>query len=187
MGRLRLALAAVAALSLAACRDGAEANQAAPADLAAPQFPELTGRVVDNADLLSPADEQALSAKSEALEREIGPQFVIVTVPSLGGLPIERYGVQLGRRWGIGSKERDDGLMLIVAPSERMTRIEVGYGLETRVTDPFAAKVVREQLVPRFGQGDFRGGIVAGSDALIARLRSKASDEAIAKEDMVVQ
>lgn len=178
---------ALAALALADCREGAEADQAAPVGLAAAGLPALTGRVVDEADLLTPSDEQALNVKLSALEREMGPQFVVVTVTSLGGRPIEQYGVQLGRRWGIGDKERDDGLLLIVAPNERKARIEVGYGLEKRVTDPFAAKVMREQLLPRFREGDFRGGIAAGSDALIARLRSKASDEAIAKEDMVVQ
>ena len=184
MSRIWLALAA---LALAGCREGAEANQAAPVAIAAAELPALTGRVVDGADLLSPAEEQSLSAKSAALQSEIGPQYVVVTVPSLGGRPIEQYGVQLGRRWGIGDRERNDGLMLIVAPAERMARIEVGYGLEKRVTDPFAAKVLRERILPRFAKGDFPAGIAAGSDALIARLRSRASDAAIAKEDMVVQ
>ena len=183
-------LPALAALALAACGEGAEANRsaAAPTSFAfAAEPPALSGRVVDQADVLTPDEERALSGKSEALEREVGPQFVIVTVKSLGGQPIEQYGVQLGRRWGIGSKERNDGLLLIVAPAERKARIEVGYGLEKRVTDPFAARVMREQLVPRFQEGDFGAGIAAGSDALIARLRSKASDRAIAREDLVVQ
>lgn len=179
-------LLALAALALAGCREGAEANQATPVGLAAAELPALTGRVVDEADLLTPSDEQALNVKLSALEQEVGPQFVVVTVASLGGQPIERYGVQLGRRWGIGDKERDDGLLLIVAPNERKARIEVGYGLETRVTDPFADKVMREQLIPRFRENDFRGGIAAGSDALIERLRSKESDAAIAKADLVV-
>ena len=184
MVRLSLALAA---LALASCREGAEANQAAPVGLAAATLPALTGRVVDQADLLTPDDEQALNVKLSALQREVGPQFVVVTVPSLGGLPIEQYGVQLGRRWGIGDKVRNDGLLLIVAPVERKARIEVGYGLEKRVTDPFAAKVMRERMLPHFERGEFPAGIAAGSDALIARLRSKASDAAIAKEDMLVQ
>lgn len=186
MTGFRLSLV-LAALALAGCRESAEPNQAAPLGLAAAELPALTGRVVDEADLLAPSDEQALNVKLSALEREVGPQFVVVTVPSLGGLPIEQYGVQLGRRWGIGDKERNDGLLLIVAPNERKARIEVGYGLEKRVTDPFAAKVLRERILPRFAEGDFPAGIAAGSDALIARLRSKAGDEAIAKEDMVVQ
>jgi uncharacterized protein len=152
-----------------------------------PDFPALSGRVVDRADLLSPAQEAELSRQSEAVEREVGPQYVIVTVPSLQGYAIEDYGVQLGRHWGIGSSERDDGLLLIVAPAERKVRIEVGYGLERRVTDPFAAKVIREAILPSFRQGDFPAGIEAASDALVARLRSKATETEIAHEDGLVQ
>lgn len=149
-------------------------------------FPALTGRVVDRADLLTEAQEAELSRKAEAVEKEVGPQFVIVTVPALDGRPIEEFGVDLGRRWGVGDKQRHDGLLLIVATAERKVRIEVGKGLERRVTDPFAARVVREQLLPRFRENDFPGGIGAASDALIERLRSKASDAEIAQADGVV-
>jgi uncharacterized protein len=149
-------------------------------------FPALTGRVVDRADLLSPADEARLSRKAEALEKEVGPQYVVVTIPSLGGRDIVEYGVGLGRHWGIGDSKRNDGVILIVAPEDRKARIEVGYGLERRVTDPFAGRVLREQALPRFRAGDYPEGIEAASDALIARLRSKASDSQIAREDGVV-
>jgi uncharacterized protein len=149
-------------------------------------LPALSGRVVDGADLLSPAQEARLSAKSEALEKEVGPQYVVVTVASLGGRPIEDYGVNLGRHWGIGHKGRDDGVLLIVAPSERKIRVEVGYGLERRITDPFAGRVIREQALPRFREGKFPEGIEAASDALISRLRSKAKDAQIARADGVV-
>jgi uncharacterized protein len=149
-------------------------------------FPALTGRVVDRADLLSDSQEAALSRKAEALEKEVGPQYVIVTVPSLGGRPIADFGVGLGRHWGIGHKGRDDGVMLIVAPAEHKVRIEVGYGLERRVTDPFAGKVIDEQALPRFKEGHYPEGIEAASDALIARLRSKASDAEIRRTDGVV-
>jgi uncharacterized protein len=149
-------------------------------------FPALTGRVVDRADLLSATEEARLSGKAEALEREVGPQYVVVTVPSLGGRDIVEYGVDLGRHWGVGHKGKDDGLLLIVAPREKKVRIEVGYGLERRVTDPFAGRVIRDQALPRFKEGRFPEGIEAASDALIARLRSKASDAVIAREDGVV-
>ncbi|MDB5722715.1 MAG: methanol dehydrogenase [Alphaproteobacteria bacterium] len=165
----------------AACRQPTPAAQAAE-----PHFPTLTGRVVDQADLLSPQVEARLAAQSEAVEREIGPQYVIVTVSSLHGLAIEDYGVKLGRRWGIGSKARNDGLLLIVAPHENVARIEVGYGLEKRVTDAFAARVMREKMVPRFKAGDFPGGIEAGSAELVRRLRSKQTDREIAVEDRMV-
>lgn len=151
-----------------------------------PPQPALTGRVVDEADLLTPAQEAKLADRLAAVEREVGPQYVIVTLRSLHGYRIEDYGYRLGRKWGIGSKARNDGVMLIVAPAERKVRIEVGYGLERRVTDPFAGKVIREQALPRFKEGRFPQGIEAASDALIARLRSKASDAEIKRLDGVV-
>lgn len=182
MERLLLALAA-GALLLGAC----DAQSRSPDLVSAIELPALTGRVVDQAELLSPAQERRLDAASEAVEREVGPQFVIVTANSLQGRPIEEFGLTLGRQWGIGSAERDDGLILLVAPNERKVRIEVGYGLERRVTDPFAARVLREQVLPRFRDGDYAGGIEAGSDALIARLRSRQSDAEIAAEDGLVR
>ncbi len=150
-----------------------------------PAFPELTGRVVDAADLLPANVEAALAARSARLEREAGAQYVVVTVPDLQGYPIEDYGYQLGRHWGIGSKERNDGVLLIVAPGERKVRIEVGYGLEKRVTDPFAARVI-EQILPEFRSGDFPTGVAEASAAIDARIRSKQSDAAILAADGVV-
>ncbi len=175
----RLLLAALLFAAMPAC-------EAAPPPERGPRFPALTGRVVDEADLLTPVEEQALAAQSAAVERETGAQYVVVTVPSLQGYDILDYGVRLGRHWGIGRKGVNDGLLLIVAPAERKVRIEVGYGLEKRVTDPFAAKVLREQVLPAFTAGRLPLGIKAGSDALIARLRSKAKDAEIAKQDGVV-
>ena len=179
--RSRAAAALAAALLLlGAC------GEAPPVSAPVLDLPELTGRVVDRADLLTPAQEASLNAQSAALERDLGAQFVIATVSTLHEMPIEDYGVQLGRRWGIGREGKDDGVLLIVAPAERKARIEVGYGLEKRVTDPFAAKLMREALVPRFAEGRFGEGIEAGSRAIIARLRSKASDADIAVKDHLV-
>ena len=123
--------------------------------------------------------------KADALKKEIGPQFVVVTVTSLNGQPIERYSLALARHWRLGHKDRDDGLMLLVAPSERKVRIEVGLGLERRVTNGFAADVIRDQALPPFKAGRYREGIEAASDALIGRLRSKASEPAAVPEKAV--
>jgi uncharacterized protein len=158
----RLALIAGALLAVA-CRD-------APAPAAGPEFPELTGRVVDGADLLTPEQEARLAAASARLEREAGPQYVVVTVPTLQGYSIEDYGLKLGRHWGVGNKARNDGLLLIVAPNERLVRIEVGTGLEKRITNPFAAQVISEQALPRFRESRFPEGIEAASEALMKRL-----------------
>ena len=96
----------------------------AAAAWAAPQFPELTGRVVDNAGLLSPTEEQALADKLATEEQQSSNQVVVVTVPDLQGYPIEEYGYQLGREWGIGQEGKDNGVLLIIAPNERRLRID---------------------------------------------------------------
>ena len=133
-------------------------------------FPPLTGRVVDQAGLLDVATEQALTEKLEALEAKSSDQLVVVTVRSLQDQEIEDYGYQLGRAWGIGQKEGDNGALLIVAPNERRVRIEVGYGLEPILTDAFSSMVIRDEILPAFSEGDYQAGVVRGVDALIAQL-----------------
>ena len=141
---------------------------AAPA--MAQDFPELTGRVVDAADII-PADTEAeLVAKLEALETRSQRQLVVATVPDLQGYDIADYGYQLGRAWGIGEATRNDGALLIVAPKERKVRIEVGYGLEGYLTDAMSALIIQNAIIPRFKADDYPGGIIAGSDAIIAQL-----------------
>lgn len=130
--------------------------------LAAPNFPSLTGRVVDLANLIDPATEQSLSAELAALETKSTDQLVIVTLPSLQGYAIEDFGYQLGRHWGIGQKGKDNGVLLIVAPNERKVRIEVGRGLEPHLTDAMSRLIIENAILPRFRRGDFQGGILAG-------------------------
>ncbi|MET0361336.1 MAG: TPM domain-containing protein [Sphingobium sp.] len=134
----------------------------APGMAAAQTFPPLAGRVVDSANLLAPAQEQALDAKLAALEKETGRQLVVATVPDLGGRDIADYGYRLGRAWGIGQKGKNDGALLIVAPNERRVRIEVGYGLEGVLTDALSSLIIANAVTPRFKAGDFPGGIDAG-------------------------
>ena len=142
---------------------------------AAPSFPALTGRVVDDAHILSDGTKQALTAKLAALEAKTSRQLVVVTVPSLGGYEISDYGYQLGRAWGIGQKGMNNGALLIVAPTEHRVRIEVGYGLEPILTDAFSSVVITTQITPRFRKGDFDGGVTAGVDALIQQLSLETS------------
>jgi len=137
---------------------------------AAPTFPRLSGRVVDDAGILSPQTEQALATRLEALENTTHRQVVVVTLRSLQGYPIEDYGYQLGRAWGIGRAREDDGALLIVAPSDRQVRIEIGYGLEPILTDALSSVILNTKVLPRFRDGDLEGGVVAGADALIAQL-----------------
>lgn len=138
---------------------------------AQPQFPELTGRVVDNADILTPEAEAALTAKLAALEIQSQRQLVVATIPDLQGYDISDYGYQLGRAWGLGDATRNDGALLLIAPNDRKVRIEVGYGLEGYLTDALSALIIQNQILPAFRDGDFPGGIAAGSDAIIAQLQ----------------
>src|SRR6476659_5858882 len=117
----------------------------APAS-AAPKFPALTGRVVDDAGILSSGTKADLTQKLAALESKTSRQLVIVTLPSLQGYDISDYGYQLGRAWGIGRKTLNNGILFIVAPKEHKTRIEVGYGLEPIVTDAFSSVVIPTQV-----------------------------------------
>ena len=137
---------------------------------AALSFPPLTGRVVDNAHVLSPEIQEDLTNKLAVLEQKTGDQVVVVTLASLQGDEIEDYGYQLGRAWGIGEKGKNNGALLIVAPAEHKVRIEVGYGLEPVLTDALTSVILQQAVLPKFRAGDVQGGVVDGTDAIIEQL-----------------
>ena len=141
---------------------------AAPA--AAQTCPALSGRVVDQANIIPDDREAAMVQQLEQLQRATSRQLVVVTLASLEGYEIEDYGYRLGRHWGIGQSEANNGVLLIVAPDERRVRIEVGYGLEPIITDAFASRVINDEIVPRFRQNDYPGGIEVGTAALVSQL-----------------
>jgi uncharacterized protein len=120
--------------------------------------------------LLSPQQEAELSAKSEALEQQTGRQFVVATVSSLEGQEIADYAVQLGRNWQVGDAKADDGVILLVAPNERKVWIATGYGAEGFLPDILAGRITRNDILPRFRDGDMAGGIIAGADAIIRQM-----------------
>ncbi|MEO8667542.1 MAG: TPM domain-containing protein [Bauldia sp.] len=138
-----------------------------PSALAALTFPALTGRVVDEAGILSPEVEAKLTAKLADLEAKTTNQLVVVTLKSLGGTDIADYGYQLGRHWQIGQKGKNNGVLLIVAPEDRAVRIEVGYGLEGDLTDAVSRLIIENAIIPRFRAGDMPGGIEAGVDDIV--------------------
>lgn len=150
-------------------------------------FPKFTGLVTDAANVL-PADRKAaLEQKLEALQQQTGHQLVVATIPDLQGYDIADYGYRLGRAWGVGLKGADNGAILIVAPTERKVRIEVGYGLEPIITDALSSVIIQTRIVPAFKAGDMAGGIEAGADALADQLRlpddqAKAKAAAAAKQ-----
>jgi uncharacterized protein len=137
------------------------------ADAAAPIFPALTGRVVDEAGILSPATRGRLDQELARHEQGTGEQVVVVTLASLQGYSIEDFGYQLGRHWGIGQRGRDNGALLIVAPKEHKTRIEVGYGLEDRLTDAQSRIIIEQVMLPAFRRGDYDTGVLDGAAAVL--------------------
>ena len=130
-------------------------------------FPALSGRVVDEAGLLDAADRAALTDALANLEAKTTDQLVIVTLKSLQGTSIEDYGYQLGRYWQIGQKDKNTGVLLIVAATERKVRIEVGYGLEGSLTDALTKYIIETSILPRFKAGDLPGGIKLGATQII--------------------
>src|SRR5665213_551834 len=139
---------------------------ALPAIAAAPHFPALSGRVVDQAGLLSPASRTKITDWLAQFETATKRQVVVVTVKSLEGLPLEDYGYQLGRFWGIGQKDKNTGAILLVAPTEHKVRIEVGYGLEGELTDAASRQIIEQDILPSFKQDNYQAGIEAGTAAI---------------------
>jgi len=143
---------------------------AASSVAAEPNFPTLSGRVVDDAGILDAATIQNLTAMLEKHEQATSEQVVVVTLKSLGGYSIEDFGYQLGRHWGIGQKGKNTGAMLIVVPSEHKVRIEVGYGLEGKLTDAISRTIIDADILPNFRRGDYNAGVLAGTASILSVL-----------------
>lgn len=137
---------------------------------AATTFPALSGRVVDEAALMSRKQAHQLTQQLAAFEKRSGIQLVVVSVDSLDGETIEEYGYQLGRHWGIGQKGKNNGVLLLIAQDERKVRIEVGYGLEGALPDAIAANIIQTRILPAFKRGDMVAGVVAGSQSIMKAL-----------------
>ena len=142
----------------------------------AANFPVLTGRVVDEANVLSAATRDALSSKLAELENKSGIQLVVATVNSLQGEEIEPYANELFRTWKLGEKAKSNGVLLLVAPKEHRVRIEVGYGLEGTLTDALSKIIIANAIAPRFKAGDFDGGVSRGVDDVITVLTTDATE-----------
>jgi uncharacterized protein len=139
-------------------------------------FPALTGRVVDQANIIPAETRSAIEQKLVDLESKSGIQLVVATVTSLEGQEIEPYANQLFRSWKLGEKSKNNGVLLLVAPNERRVRIEVGYGLEGTLTDALSKVIITNAITPRFKTGDFGGGISRGVDDIITVLTTDASE-----------
>jgi uncharacterized protein len=147
-----------------------------PALALAFDFPQLSGPVVDQADILSAANRSDIAAKSIALQEKSGIQLVVATVRSLEGSDIETYANQLFRTWKLGQAQKNNGVLLLVAPAEHKVRIEVGYGLEGTLTDALSSAIISGAIVPRFKTNDLPGGIERGVDGIISVLNGDTAD-----------
>ncbi|WP_433739131.1 TPM domain-containing protein [Pseudomonas putida] len=141
------------------------------------KFPALTGRVVDNAQMIEPSVRDQLTQQLQAHEKATGEQLVVVTLPDLQGTDIADFGYQLGRYWGIGQKDKNNGALLIVARDERKLRIEVGYGLEDRLTDAQSSVIIHQVITPAFKAGNYSKGISDGVAAMLVVLGGNPLDE----------
>lgn len=135
-------------------------------------IPALSGRVLDRSSTLSGEQQRALTDKLAALEQESGAQMAVLIVPTTGDDSIEQYAVRAFETWKLGRKDVDDGILVVVAKDDRTMRIEVGYGLEGVVTDTRASRIIREQMAPRFAQGDFAGGLQGAAEQLALLVRT---------------
>ena len=124
--------------------------------------------MTDAADIFDEAQEEELSAKLERLKSATQHQMVIATVTSLEGQDIQAFTTDLANAWGIGRKDFDDGVVVLIAPNERKARMAVGYGLEDTLTDEFCAEVMENSMLPSFRQGEYYTGVDSGVDELIA-------------------
>lgn len=132
--------------------------------MAAPNYPELTGRVVDQAGIFTSDQDVILTNRLRDFETQSGHQMAVATVKSLEGNDIRAYGVELGRKWALGAKGKNDGVLILVAPTEHKVSIEVGYGLEGDLTDAISSVVISHAMVPKFKAGDYFGGVYAAID-----------------------
>ncbi|MBS0504463.1 MAG: TPM domain-containing protein [Proteobacteria bacterium] len=155
-------------------------------------FPKFTGLVVDDANVIPPDREAALTRKLQDFQQKTGRQLVVATIADMQGYPLEDYGYRLGRAWGVGLKDVNNGVILFLAPNnpagQRGPRIEVGYGLEPVLTDALASIIIREKMVPVLrANGDIPGALEAGTDAIIQQLSLPDEDAKAAQAKAIAE
>jgi len=145
-----------------------------PAAAPAADVPFLSGRVVDNAEILKPATRERITAALKAHEASTANQIVVLTITTIGSDSVEEFSTRVFESWKLGQKGRDNGVLVVVVPQDRKMRIEVGYGLEGALTDVAAARIIRNVMTPQFKSGDYDKGIEEGAAAIVATLEGKA-------------
>jgi len=135
--------------------------------------PRATGFVNDRAQLLAPETRSKLEQFLRQFEQSDSTQISVLTISSLQGESLEEYSLRVAEKWGLGQKGKDNGALLLVAKAERKVRIEVGYGLEGRLTDLLAGRIIDHDVVPHFRMGDFDGGIISGVSGMVKAVRGE--------------
>jgi uncharacterized protein len=144
--------------------------------LAAPNYPALTGRIVDQASVIPEATRATLQTKLKDLEDKSGIQLVVATIKTLDGDDVESYANGLFRYWKLGEAKKNNGVLFLVAPSERKMRIEVGYGLEGVLTDALSKVIIASAVTPKFKAGDYGAGIERGVEGIIEILSGDSAE-----------
>lgn len=144
-----------------------------PLSAGALDVPPLSGHVNDRAGLLRSDTVIKLEQYLSEFERSDSTQLVLLTIPSLEGESLEEYTLKVAESWGIGQKGKDNGALLLIARDERKIRIEVGYGLEGRLTDLLSGRIIANEISPRFKAGNFNDGVVAGMVAMVEAVRGE--------------
>lgn len=145
-----------------------------------------TGFVNDFAKVIPAADKVQLESELSTFAQKTGIEISAVTIPALGDESIEEYAVALFADWGLGKKGKDNGVLLLVAPSDRQVRIEVGYGLEGALTDAQSGRIITQVMAPLFKAGDFAGGIKSGVTAIEAAVVGEGAEPATQPVNMKI-
>jgi len=154
---------------------------------AAPNFPALTGRVVDQAGVLNADQNVILTNRLRDFETNTGHQMAVAIVSSLQGYDIRDFGYQLGRFWALGSKEKNDGVLILVSPSDHKVSIEVGYGLEGDLTDALTSVIINHAMVPKFKAGDYLSGLYSAVDDIEKAVGGQGADVLAAAQNQSVE
>lgn len=142
---------------------------------AEPNFPKPESYVTDTANLINPPDRERLEAELKALDTETGWEFWVVTIPTLGDMVVEDYAQAFFDKFKIGKKEKDNGVLLLLARQERKVRIHTGYGAEGPIPDAFAKRIISEKIAPKTKAGDWTGGLVDGSHEVMRLIRAEVA------------
>jgi uncharacterized protein len=153
-----------------------------PLKVAGLDIPPATGYVNDRAEIISSGAEQKLERFLKGFRQSDSTQIVVLTIDSLEGEALDGYAIRVAESWGIGQEGKDNGALLLIAKEERKVRIEVGYGLEGRLTDLLSGRIIDNEITPRFKAGDFDGGVIAGVAAMAEAVRGEYQGTASARK-----